>query len=76
LVKVHEVLNIWKIRNKKIIHKPTDQGQTMKHKRTCITLQEMLNQIKLISEEIEICQIDCTIQKKRTKKQDKWVGFY
>jgi hypothetical protein len=35
----------------------------------------MLNKIKLISEEIEICQIDCTIFKKRTKKtrQMGWV---
>jgi hypothetical protein len=58
LVKVHEVLKNWKIRNKKIIHKPTNQGQTMKHNRTCVTLQEMLNEIKLIGEEIEISQID------------------
>jgi sucrose-6-phosphate hydrolase SacC (GH32 family) len=32
--KVHEVLKIWKIRNKKIIQKPTNQGQTMKHNST------------------------------------------
>jgi hypothetical protein len=61
LVKVHEVLKIWEIRNKKIIHEPTNQGQTMKHHRTGVTLQETLDEIKLISEEIEICQIDCTI---------------
>jgi hypothetical protein len=47
----------------------------MKHNRICVILQEMLNKIKLISEEIEICQIDCTIQKKGQKKK-KWVGFY
>jgi hypothetical protein len=29
----------------------------------------MLNKIKLISEEIEICQIDSTIQKKGPKKK-------
>ncbi len=47
----------------------------MKHNRTCVILQEMLNKIKLISEEIEICQIDCTIQKKKDKKtrQMGWV---
>jgi hypothetical protein len=61
LVKVHEVLKIWKIRNKKIIHKPTNQGQTMKHNRTCVTLQETLNEIKLIGKEIEMSQIDHTI---------------
>ncbi len=33
----------------------------MKHNRACVTLQEMLNEIKLISKEIEICQIDYTI---------------
>jgi hypothetical protein len=33
----------------------------MKHNKTCVTLQETLNEIKLISEEIEICQIDHTI---------------
>jgi len=57
LVKVHEVLKIWKIRNKKVIHKPTNQGQTMKHNRTCVTVQEMLKEIKLIGEEIEISQM-------------------
>jgi hypothetical protein len=46
---------------KKIIHKPKNQGQTMKYNRTCDTLQETLNKIKLIGEEIEICQIDRTI---------------
>jgi hypothetical protein len=61
LLKVHEVFKIWKIRNKKIIHKPKNRGQTMKHNRTCVTLQETLNEIKLIGEEIEISQIDCTI---------------
>jgi hypothetical protein len=61
LVKVHEVLKIWKIRNKKIIHKPTNQGQSMKHNGTSVTLQEMLNEIKLIGKEIEISQIDHTI---------------
>jgi hypothetical protein len=61
LVKVHEVLKIWKIGNKKIIHKPTNQGQTMKHNRTCVTLQETLNENKLIGKEIEISQIDCGI---------------
>jgi hypothetical protein len=50
-----------KIRNKKIIHKPTNQGQSMKHNRTCVTLQETLNEIKLIGKEIEISQIDHTI---------------
>ncbi len=33
----------------------------MKHNRTCVTLQETLNEIKLIGEEIEISQIDRTI---------------
>jgi hypothetical protein len=63
LVKVHEVQKIWKIRNKKIIHKPMNQGAqlSMKHNRTCVTLQEMLNEIKLIVKEIEISQIDRTI---------------
>jgi hypothetical protein len=60
LVKEHEILEVWKIRNKKIIHKPTNQGQSMNNK-PCVTLQEMLNEIKLIGEEIEICQIDHTI---------------
>jgi len=32
----------------------------MKHNRTCVTLQETLNEIKLIGEEIEISQIDRT----------------
>jgi hypothetical protein len=45
----------------KIIHKPTNQGQTMKHNRTCVTLQETFNEIKLIGEKIEIIQIDGTI---------------
>jgi hypothetical protein len=44
-----------------IIHEPTNQGQTMKHRMTSVTLQETLDEIKLIREEIEICQIDCTI---------------
>jgi hypothetical protein len=61
LVKVNEVHKVWKIRNKKIIHKPTNQGQSMKHNRTCVTVQEMLNEIKLIDKEIEISQIDRTI---------------
>ena len=61
LVKVHEVHKKWKIRNKKIIHKPTNQGQTMKHNRICVTLQETLNEIKLIGKEIESGQIDHTI---------------
>jgi hypothetical protein len=61
LVKVNEVHKVWKIRNKKIIHKPTNQGQSMKHNRTCVTLQEMLNEIKLIDKEIEISRIDRTI---------------
>jgi hypothetical protein len=39
-------------------NKPTNQEQTMKHNRTCVTLQETLNEIKLIGEEIEISQID------------------
>jgi hypothetical protein len=51
LVKVHEILEVWKIRNKKIIHKPTNQGQSMKN-RACVTLQEMLDEIKLIGKEI------------------------
>jgi hypothetical protein len=38
-----------------------NRGQTMKHNRTCVTLQETLNEIKLIGEEIEISQIDRTI---------------
>jgi hypothetical protein len=51
-----------------------NQGQTMKHNRTYVTLQEMLNKIKLISEEIKICQIDCTIQKKGQRtRQMGWV---
>jgi len=33
----------------------------MKHNRTRVTPQEMLNEIKLIGEEIEISQIDRTI---------------
>jgi hypothetical protein len=33
----------------------------MKHNRACVTLQETLNEIKLIGKEIEICQIDRTI---------------
>jgi hypothetical protein len=61
LVKVHEVLKTWKIKKKKIIHKPMNQGQIMKHNRKCVTFQKTLNEIKLISEEIEICQIDRTI---------------
>ncbi len=59
LVKVLSVIKIWKIRNKKIIHKPKNRGQTMTHNRTCVTLQETRNEIKLIGEEIEISEIDC-----------------
>jgi hypothetical protein len=33
----------------------------MKHNRTCVTLQETLNEIKLIGKELEISQIDHTI---------------
>ncbi len=33
----------------------------LKHNRTCVTLQETINEIKLIGKEIEICQIDHTI---------------
>jgi hypothetical protein len=33
----------------------------MKHNRTCVTLQETLNEIKLIDKEIEISQKDQTI---------------
>jgi hypothetical protein len=61
LVKVHEVLKISKIKNKNIIHKPTNQGQTIKHNRTRVTLQETFNEIKLIGKEMEISQIDHTI---------------
>jgi hypothetical protein len=38
-----------------------NHGQSMKHNRTCVTLQETLNEIELIGEEIEISQIDRTI---------------
>jgi len=31
----------------------------MTHNRTCVTLQETRNEIKLIGEEIEISEIDC-----------------
>jgi len=50
----------------------------MKHNRTCVTLQETLNEIKLVSKEIEISQIDRTISShgdtnalsvKKSKKQ-------
>jgi hypothetical protein len=61
LVKVHGVHKGWKIRNKNIIHKPMNQGQSMKHNRTCLTLQDILNEIKLIGKEIEISQINQTI---------------
>jgi hypothetical protein len=40
--------------------KPTNHGQSVKHNRTCVTLQETLNEIKLIGKEIEISQIDRT----------------
>jgi len=40
---------------------PTNQGQSMKHNRTCVTLQEKLDEIKLVGKEIEISQIDRTI---------------
>jgi hypothetical protein len=43
-----------------MIHKPANQGQSMKHNRTCVTLQEMLNEVKLICKETEISQIDLT----------------
>jgi len=33
----------------------------MKHNRTCVTLQEKLDEIKLVGKEIEISQIDRTI---------------
>jgi len=33
----------------------------LKHNRTCVTLQETINEIKLIGKEREICQIDHTI---------------
>jgi hypothetical protein len=39
---------------KKIIHKPTNKGQSRKHNRTGVVLQEMLEKIKLIRKEIEI----------------------
>jgi acetate kinase len=58
LVKVHEVFKIWKNQEQKDHHKPNNQGQTMEHNRTCVTLQETLNEIKLIAKEIEISQID------------------
>jgi hypothetical protein len=48
-----------------IIHEPMNQGQTMKHCTTSVTLQETLDEIKLIREEIEIYQIDCTICTRR-----------
>jgi hypothetical protein len=35
-------------------HDFTNQGQPMKHNRTSVTLQETINEIKLIGEEIEI----------------------
>jgi hypothetical protein len=38
-----------------------NQGQSTNHKRTCVTLQETLNEIKLIGKEIEISQINHTI---------------
>lgn len=40
LVWVHKILEVWKIRNKKIIHRPTNKGQSMKHKRTCVIIQK------------------------------------
>jgi hypothetical protein len=40
--------------NKKVIHKPTNKGQSTKHNRTGVVLQEMLEKIKLIRKEIEI----------------------
>jgi hypothetical protein len=33
----------------------------LKHNRTWVTLQEIINEIKLIGKEVEICQIEHTI---------------
>jgi len=62
LVKVHGVHKGWKIRNKNIIHKPMNQGQSTKHKSTdmCYSSRDT-NEIKLIGKEIEISQINHTI---------------
>jgi hypothetical protein len=54
LVKVHEILEVWKIRNKKIIHKPMNQGQSMKHNRACVTLQETLNETNKKNPNLEL----------------------
>jgi hypothetical protein len=43
----------------------------MKQNRTCVTLQETLNEIKLIGKEIEISQIDRTISSHGDTKDKK-----
>ncbi len=58
-VQVHETLKAWKVRNKKIIHKPMNMGQSPKHNRAGVgLLQEVLQNLKLIIKEVQICSID------------------
>ncbi len=61
LVQVHEIFKVWKIRNKKRSSTNLQTRDNLKHNRTCVTLQETINEIKLIGKKIEICQIDHTI---------------
>jgi hypothetical protein len=50
----YKTLKVWKIRNKKIIHKPMNKRHSMKHNRTGVVFQEMLEKTKLIGKEREI----------------------
>ncbi len=58
-VQVHETLKASKVRNKKIIHKPMNMGQSPEHNRAGVgLLQEVLQNLKLIIKEVQICSID------------------
>jgi hypothetical protein len=46
-VQLHKTFKVWKVWNKKIIHKPINKGHSMKN-RTGVVLQEILQKIKLM----------------------------
>ncbi len=58
-VQLHNTFKVWKVWNEKIIHKPTNKGQSMKN-RTGVVLQEILQKIKLMGKKTKIGYIDST----------------
>jgi hypothetical protein len=48
--------------NKKIVHKPRNKAQSLKHKKASVVLQAMFQQIKLIGKEVKISEIETQLE--------------